>query len=83
MKPDQLIFDKSRAGYVIVLEKARYNWSAYVPDMPGCISIGRTADATKRVMEVSIRLHQRGMREDGERVPRPRSLAELRRRRLL
>jgi predicted RNase H-like HicB family nuclease len=78
-----MIVDKSRAGYVIVFEKARYNWSAFVPDLPGCITTGRTLEKTKNFMEEAITLHQRGMRQDRIRVPRPRSLETLRRKRLV
>ena len=75
-------FDKSRGGYIVVFEEARYNWSAYVPDLPGCMAAGRTQEQTKRLMDRAIVFHQQGMRKCGERVPRPRSLAELRRKRL-
>ena len=74
---------KSRAGYVIVFEKARYNWAAYPPDLPGCITTGRTLEKTKKFMQEAITLHLKGIRKDRQRVPRPRSLAELRRKRLV
>jgi predicted RNase H-like HicB family nuclease len=78
-----MIVDKSRGGYVIVFEKARYNWGAYSPDLPGCITTGRTLEKTKKLMDEAIVFHQQRMRKDGQRVPRPRSLAELRRKGLV
>jgi predicted RNase H-like HicB family nuclease len=78
-----MVIGKSRAGYIVVLEKARNNWSAYAPDVPGCITTGRDPDKTMRHMEEALRGHIRLMRADGDRIQRPRSEAELRRRRLL
>ena len=69
--------------YAVVLEKAESNYSVYVPDLPGCIATGRTVDETAKLMDGAIRLHLRGTREDGLHVQRPRSLAELRRKRLV
>lgn len=79
----KMILDKSRAGYILVIERTRTGFSAYVPDLPGCIATGRTLDQTKKLMDGAIVLHVRGTRADELRVQRPRSLAELRRRRLL
>ena len=78
-----MIIDKSRGGYVMVFEKTRTGHSAFVPDLPGCIATGRTLDQTKRLMNEAIVFHQQGMRKDGQRVQRPRTLAELRRKRLV
>ena len=78
-----MILDKSRTGYVVVFERTRTGYSAYVPDLPGCAAAGRTLDQTKRLMETALRFHLRGTREDGLHVQRPRSLAELRRKRLV
>lgn len=73
----------SRAGYVLVFERTRTGYSVYAPDVPGCISTGRTLDACARNMEQALKMHLRLTRAQGFRVTRPRSLAELRRRRLL
>jgi predicted RNase H-like HicB family nuclease len=75
--------NKSRGGYIIVLERSRTGYSAYVPDLPGCVTTGRTLKLTKRLMEEAIVFHSQGMRKDGQRVPRPRSLETLRKERLV
>ena len=47
------------------------NYSAYVPDLRGCVTTGRTLDEIHRNMQGAIRLHLRGMLDDGEPVPAP------------
>lgn len=59
--------------YAIVIEKAGSNYSAYVPDLPGCVATGRTAREVKQHLREAIELHIRGMREDGLEIPEPRS----------
>lgn len=61
--------------YTIIIEKAKNNYSAYVPDLPGCIATGKTIDETKRIMEEAIALHLQGMREDGDPIPEPTTTA--------
>ena len=48
------------------------DWGASVPDLPGCVATGRTLDSTLRRAEAAISFHVRGLREDGESIPRPR-----------
>ena len=58
--------------YAIVIEKAPgSNYSAYVPDLPGCVSVGDTSDEVKRMIQEAIALHIEGMREDGLPIPAP------------
>ncbi|MGH7685487.1 MAG: type II toxin-antitoxin system HicB family antitoxin [Candidatus Dormibacteria bacterium] len=58
--------------YVVVLEgDAATNYSAYVPDLPGCIATGATIEETVRLIREAIALHIDAMRRDGEPVPRP------------
>ena len=64
--------------YAIVIENAGPNFSAYVPDLPGCVATGATIDEVQREMREAIELHIEGMREDGEPIPQP-SVAETRR----
>ena len=60
------------AAYAIVIEKAPgSNYSAYVPDLPGCVAAAETLEDLKRLMEEGIRLHIAGMREDGIPIPEP------------
>ncbi|MDI6809040.1 MAG: type II toxin-antitoxin system HicB family antitoxin [Candidatus Eisenbacteria bacterium] len=47
------------------------DWGASVPDLPGCVATGRTIDVALRRIQGAIELHLRGMREDGQRIPRP------------
>ena len=62
--------------YLIVIEKAKSNYSAHVPDLPGCVATGRTRFAVRRAMRSAIRMHLEGLREDGLPVPRPQAVAE-------
>ena len=57
--------------YAIVVEKAESNYSAYVPDLPGCVATGATIEDTERRLREAIAIHVEGMREDGLRIPEP------------
>ena len=62
--------------YAVVIEKANGNYSAYVPDLPGCVSVGDTLDEVKSEIREAIAFHLDGMREDGTPIPQPSSRAE-------
>ena len=62
--------------YAVVIEKAERNYSAYVPDLPGCVSVGDTVEEAKAEIREAIELHLEGMREDGLPIPKPSSRAE-------
>ena len=62
--------------YAVVIEKAGNNYSAYVPDLPGCIATGATVADVESELRDAIRFHIDGLREDGLPVPEPMSLAE-------
>ena len=62
--------------YAIVIEKADDNYSAYVPDLPGCVATGATVEEVEQEMRSAIRFHIDGLKEDGLPVPRPTSIAE-------
>jgi predicted RNase H-like HicB family nuclease len=62
--------------YAIVIEKAEHNYSAYVPDLPGCIATGNTVEQVEFEIREAIELHIEGMREDGVPVPLPASTVE-------
>ena len=51
--------------YAVVIEKAEGNYSAYVPDLPGCIATGATAEETAQNIREAIRFHLDGLHEDG------------------
>lgn len=59
--------------FPIVIEKAGENYSAYSPDLPGCIAVGDTIEETQRNMEEAMRFHIEGMIEDNEPIPVPQS----------
>ena len=62
--------------YAVVIEKGRRGYGAYVPDLPVCAAFAKTeAEVRKRIQE-TIAFHIRGLREDGDPVPRPRSVVE-------
>jgi predicted RNase H-like HicB family nuclease len=62
--------------YAIVIERAGESFSAYVPDLPGCIATGRTVKDVETGIRDAIRFHLDGLREDGLPVPQPTSIAE-------
>ncbi len=62
--------------FLIVIEKANGNYSAYSPDLPGCIATGATREETERNMHESIEMHVRGLLEDGLPIPESHSFAE-------
>jgi len=64
-------------AYAVVIEQADGNWSAYVPDLPGCVSTGATPTEVIANIREAIELHIEGMIEDGEPVPPPRTLATM------
>jgi predicted RNase H-like HicB family nuclease len=59
--------------YAIVIERANDNFSAYVPDLPGCVATGATLEETEQAMREAIEFHIEGLREDGAPVPPPTS----------
>jgi predicted RNase H-like HicB family nuclease len=59
--------------YAVVIEKAAGNYSAYVPDLPGCVATGPTANETEAAIREAIEFHLDGMREDGTPIPPPQS----------
>jgi predicted RNase H-like HicB family nuclease len=59
--------------YAIVIENAGPNYSAYVPDLPGCVATGTTIEETEREIREAIEFHLEGMREDGIPIPPPSS----------
>jgi predicted RNase H-like HicB family nuclease len=62
--------------FLIVIEKADGNYSAYSPDLPGCVATGKTRDQATRNMYEAIDMHVRGLLEDKLPVPQSRSFAE-------
>jgi predicted RNase H-like HicB family nuclease len=61
--------------YTVIYESGPNNWSAYVPDLPGCIATGATRDEIERIIQEAIEFHIEGLRLHGEQVPEPTSEA--------
>ena len=62
--------------YAVVIEKADDNYSAYVPDLPGCIATGATISDVEQELREAIRFHIEGLESDGLPVPPPSAVAE-------
>ena len=62
--------------FAIVIERANGNYSAYVPDLPGCVAAGATVEETEISIREAIEFHLDGMREDGLVIPVPSSRVE-------
>ena len=57
--------------YAVVIEKAREIYSAYVPDLPGCVATGATSDEAEREIATAIQFHLDGLIEDSLPIPEP------------
>lgn len=62
--------------YAIVIEKSGKNFSAYVPDLPGCVATGATVEETEKLIREAIAFHVAGLRADGQAIPEPSSRVE-------
>jgi len=62
--------------YAVVIEKAKGNYSAYVPDLPGCVAAGPSVKDVQKEIQSAIRFHIEGLKADGLPVPSPSSIAE-------
>ena len=62
--------------YAIVVEKTASNFSAYVPDLPGCVATGHSIEEVEREIREAIEFHIEGLREDGLPIPQPASTVE-------
>ncbi|MGR9087637.1 MAG: type II toxin-antitoxin system HicB family antitoxin [Gammaproteobacteria bacterium] len=62
--------------FAAVIEKAESNFSAFVPDLPGCVATGSTIEEVENQIREAIEFHIEGMRQDGEEIPQPSSSVE-------
>ena len=62
--------------YAVVIENAGSNFSAYVPDLPGCVATGASLAETEAAIRDAIEFHVDGLREDGSPIPPPSSKVE-------
>jgi predicted RNase H-like HicB family nuclease len=61
--------------YVVVYERAASNYSAYAPDLPGCVAAAETIEETEALMKEAIRLYLETLLEEGEQIPEPQTYA--------
>jgi predicted RNase H-like HicB family nuclease len=62
--------------YLVVVEKGKTSFGAYVPDLPGCVAVGETRKEVMKLIREGIELHIESLREAGEPVPAPTSKSE-------
>jgi predicted RNase H-like HicB family nuclease len=62
--------------FLVVIEKADENYSAYSPDLPGCVATGATREEVEKNMHEAIQMHVQGLLEDHQRIPESTSFAE-------
>jgi predicted RNase H-like HicB family nuclease len=62
--------------YAVVIEKAARNYSAYVPDVPGCVATGKTVAQTMTNLREALEMHFADMRKDGDPIPDPEALCD-------
>ena len=61
--------------YAVLYERGERNWSAYVPDLPGCVATGKTRDETEQRIREAIAFHIEGLKLGGEPIPEPTIVA--------
>jgi predicted RNase H-like HicB family nuclease len=61
--------------YAIVIEQADGNYSAYAPDVPGCVATGATLEEVQQAMQEALAFHLEGLREEGLSIPQPSTVA--------
>ncbi|HKV57679.1 MAG TPA: type II toxin-antitoxin system HicB family antitoxin [Ktedonobacteraceae bacterium] len=62
--------------FLVIIEKGKHNYGAYVPDLPGCVATGKTLDEVKANMRGALKMHIEGMIEDQEPIPTSQTMAE-------
>ena len=62
--------------YAVVIEKGPKTYGAYVPDLPGCVAVGKTAAEVKKLIAEAVSVHLEGLREDGLPIPEPETECE-------
>lgn len=62
--------------YAVIIEGEPGNYSAYVPDLPGCVTVGDTIDEVRREIQEAIRFHIEGLHEDNLPIPEPTTIVD-------
>ncbi|MDZ4846028.1 MAG: type II toxin-antitoxin system HicB family antitoxin [Chitinophagales bacterium] len=63
--------------YLVVIEKTKSGFSAYVPDLPGCIATGKTKKIVERNIYAAVKFHIEGLREEGLPIPKQATESEV------
>ena len=63
--------------YVVIVEKTGNGYSAYLPDLPGCVAAGDTVEETERLIQEAVTYHVEALRENGDPIPEPSTSAQL------
>jgi len=63
--------------YLVVVEKGKSSYGAYVPDLPGCVATGETRREVLKLIREGIQLHMEALRKSGQPVPEPISKSEV------
>jgi predicted RNase H-like HicB family nuclease len=61
--------------YLVIERKGSTSWGSYVPDLPGCVAVGKTEAEVRKLIERAVELHLRLMREDGDPIPEPTAMS--------
>lgn len=64
---------KKKSRFLAVVEKTRSGYSAFCPDLPGCVAAAKTKSACERLLKSAIKFHLEGMLKEGLRLPKPRT----------
>ena len=60
--------------YLVIIEKEKGSYGAYVPDLPGCVAVGETQEEVSDLIKEAIEMHLAAMKEDNEAIPEPKSI---------
>ena len=63
--------------YLVIIEKEKETYGAYVPDLPGCVAVSKSKARVRKLIEEAIALHLEAMRANGEKIPRPKASYEM------
>ena len=62
--------------YTVIYERGPASWGAYLPDLPGCVAVGKTKSIVQKRIRKAVEMHLDAMRRDGDSIPEPTSEAE-------
>ena len=62
--------------FAVVIENGRGSYGAYVPDLPVCVAVAKTEAGVRKLIEKAIAFHIRGLREDGDPIPKPKIVVD-------